>query len=74
MMLRSLTTREREVMTLVVADRMNKIGAELNVSEVTAKVHRGQVTRMMQARSPAEFVRMADKLGTFRAKGIGSLP
>jgi FixJ family two-component response regulator len=60
----SLTTREREVMALVVTGRLNKqIAADLNVSEVTVKVHRGQVMRKMQTRSLAELVRMADKLG-----------
>jgi len=60
----SLTTREREVMAFVVTGRLNKqIAAELNVSEVTVKVHRGQVMRKMRARSLADLVRMADKLG-----------
>jgi FixJ family two-component response regulator len=60
----SLTPREREVMALVVTGRLNKqIAAELNVSEVTVKVHRGQVMRKMRARSLADLVRMADKLG-----------
>jgi len=59
-----LTEREREVMKLVVAGRMNKqIAAELEVSEVTVKVHRGQVMRKMRARSLPELVRMADRLG-----------
>jgi FixJ family two-component response regulator len=59
-----LTEREREVMGLVVAGRLNKqIAAELDVSEVTVKVHRGQVMRKMRARSLPELVRMADRLG-----------
>jgi FixJ family two-component response regulator len=65
----SLTTREREVMALVVTGRMNKqIAAELTVSEVTVKVHRGQVMRKMRATSLAELVRMADKLGISASK------
>jgi FixJ family two-component response regulator len=61
---RSLTEREREVMKLVVTGQANKqIAAELGLSLVTIKVHRGQVMRKMQARSVAELVRMADRLG-----------
>lgn len=60
----SLTAREREVLALVVTGRMNKqIAAELDVGEVTVKVHRGQVMRKMRAKSLAELVRVADKLG-----------
>lgn len=61
---RTLTERERQVMQLVVAGRVNKqIAAELGLSLVTVKVHRGQVMRKMLARSVAELVRMADRLG-----------
>lgn len=60
----ALTPREREIMALVVTGRMNKqIAADLEVSEITVKVHRGQVMRKMRARSLAELVRMADRLG-----------
>jgi FixJ family two-component response regulator len=60
----TLSGREREVMALVVAGRANKqIAAELGLSLVTVKVHRGQVMRKMLARSVAELVRMADRLG-----------
>jgi FixJ family two-component response regulator len=59
-----LTERERQVMKLVVAGRVNKqIAAELGLSVVTVKVHRGQVMRKMLAKSVAELVRMADGLG-----------
>jgi FixJ family two-component response regulator len=60
----TLTEREREVMKFVVAGRANKqIAAELGLSLVTVKVHRGQVMRKMLATSVAELVRMADRLG-----------
>jgi FixJ family two-component response regulator len=60
----SLTAREREVMAHVVTGQMNKqIAGDLDVSEITVKVHRGQVMRKMGAKSLADLVRMADKLG-----------
>ena len=63
----SLTPREREVMALVTAGLMNKqIAAQLDVSEVTVKVHRGNAMGKMRARSLAELVRMADVLGIRR--------
>ena len=59
----SLTPREREVMASVVTGRLNKqIAADLGVSEVTVKVHRGQVMQKMRAKSLTELARMADKL------------
>ena len=59
-----LTERERQTMTLVVIGRANKqIAAELNLSEMTVKVHRGQVMRKMHAGSLPELVRIADRLG-----------
>lgn len=67
--LATLTTREREVMALVVTGLMNKqIAAELDVSEVTVKVHRSNAMRKMGAKSLADLVRMADRLGLGVAK------
>ena len=60
----TLTTREREVMVLVTAGLMNKqIAAELGVSEITVKIHRGHTMKKMGARSLADLVRMAEVLG-----------
>jgi FixJ family two-component response regulator len=65
----TLTERERQVMQLVVAGRLNKqIAAELGISEMTAKIHRGQVFRKMQAASLPDLVRMADKPGITNIK------
>ena len=59
----TLSERERQIMTLVVIGRPNKqIAAELTLSEMTVKVHRGQVMRKMHAGSLPELVRMADRL------------
>lgn len=59
----SLTPREREVMTLVVAGHLNKqIATEIGITEATVKLHRGQVMRKMQAKSLPDLVRMADKM------------
>jgi FixJ family two-component response regulator len=62
-----LTPREREVLPFVTAGLANKqTAAELGTSEITIGVHRGQIMRKMGARSLAELVRMADKLGVTR--------
>jgi FixJ family two-component response regulator len=58
-----LTAREREVMHLVVSGMLTKqIASRLAMSEITATVHRGHVMRKMQANSPAELGRIAEKL------------
>jgi len=60
----SLTTREKEVMALVVRGQLNKLVAfELKLSEITVKVHRGRVMQKMEAGSLAELVNMAASLG-----------
>jgi FixJ family two-component response regulator len=64
-----LTEREREVLGLVTAGLMNKqVAAELGLSEITVKIHRGHVMRKMAARSLADLVRMAELLGVRRTK------
>ena len=65
----ALTPREQEVFSLVTTGLMNKqVAGELGVSEITAKVHRGNVMGKMGARSLADLVRMADALGVRQAK------
>jgi FixJ family two-component response regulator len=66
-----LTPREKEVLTFVVAGFANKQTAgELGTSEITIGVHRGQIMRKMGARSLAELVRFADKLGVPPTAGL----
>jgi FixJ family two-component response regulator len=66
----SLSRRERDVMALVVAGQPNKlVGAELGISEITVKAHRGKVMRKMKADSLADLVNMAARLKAPAAKG-----
>ncbi|WP_454718949.1 response regulator transcription factor [Caulobacter segnis] len=59
-----LTPREREVMGLVVTGLMNKqVAARMDLSEITVKIHRGNVMRKMEAQSLADLVRMAELMG-----------
>jgi len=68
----SLSPREREVMGLVVSGLLNKqVGAELGISEITVKAHRGKVMTKMDADSLADLVRMAEKL---RPSSVKILP
>jgi FixJ family two-component response regulator len=70
----SLSPREKEVMAFVLSGLLNKqIASEMNLSEITVKVHRGQVMRKMNARSMPELVRMAESLGIehYRPRGHG---
>ena len=64
----SLSHRERQVMALVLSGLLNKqIGAELGISEITVKAHRGRVMQKMRAKSIVDLVRMATKLRSERA-------
>jgi FixJ family two-component response regulator len=63
----ALTPREKEVMGFVTRGLMNKqIAGEMALSEITVKIHRGNVMRKMAARSLADLVRMAENLGLQR--------
>ncbi|MGA7371570.1 MAG: response regulator transcription factor [Methyloceanibacter sp.] len=65
----SLTAREKEILSFVTSGLLNKqIAAELGISVVTVKMHRGNIMRKMRARSLADLVRMAGLLGVSRAK------
>ena len=64
----SLTPREREIMHHVAQGRLNKqIAFDMSISEITVKVHRGQVMRKMNARSLPELARMSDRLANAAA-------
>ena len=59
----SLSTREREVVTMVVSGMLNKqIAAEIGTTENTVKVHRSRATEKMQAESLADLVKMSERL------------
>ena len=65
----TLTSREREILALVAAGRMNKqIAGELGLAEITVKIHRGHIMKKMQARSLADLVRAAEMLGIGHVK------
>jgi FixJ family two-component response regulator len=65
----SLSSREREVLSLVSSGLMNKqVAAELGLAEITVKIYRGHVMKKMGARSLADLIRMAETLGIARAK------
>jgi FixJ family two-component response regulator len=67
-----LSRREREVMTLVIAGKLNKLIAdELGISEITVKAHRGKVMRKMQAASVPDLVNMATRLGVGASSAMG---
>jgi FixJ family two-component response regulator len=65
----SLTPREKEVLTLVASGLLNKqVGAELGMSELTVKTHRGRVMQKMGAESLADLVRMSERLSPSKNK------
>lgn len=67
----SLTPREREVMTQVVAGRLNKqIAADLGTGEQNIKIHRGRVMTKMEVASLADLVRAAERLGIGQPPGV----
>ena len=70
-----LTDREKEIMTLLARGRVSKqIAGQLGVSEVTVRVHRSQIMQKMGARSPADLVRIADRLKTEGENPLDPVP
>jgi FixJ family two-component response regulator len=66
---KTLSSREREVLTLVASGLMNKqIAAELGLAEITVKIYRGHIMKKMGAKSLADLIRMAEALGIRPAK------
>jgi FixJ family two-component response regulator len=71
----SLTTREKQVMALVVSGLLNKqVGGELDISEITLKAHRGKVMLKMKADSLPDLVKMAARLRLAPASGANAPP
>ncbi len=71
----TLTPREQQVMALVVSGLLNKqVGAELDISEITVKAHRGRVMEKMKAGSLADLVKMASRLGVARGSHTDIAP
>ncbi|MFY2557907.1 response regulator transcription factor [Corallococcus terminator] len=71
----SLTPREQQVMTLVTAGLLNKqVAGELNLREITVKIHRGSAMRKMKADSLADLVRMAEALKLTKTPPPSALP
>jgi RNA polymerase sigma factor (sigma-70 family) len=67
----SLSTREREVVTMVVSGMLNKqIAAEIGTTENTVKVHRSRAMEKMQAESLADLVKMVERLETLPEKAL----
>ncbi len=71
----SLTPREQDVMKLVVSGMLNKqIGMKLGISEITVKAHRGKMMQKMRAKSLADLVKTAVRLGLAPARNPWHIP